>query len=89
VKHSDSNGLSNGNNGVSLNGNGTAEGTSPHHSEREDMKFWENDHFTDLRKRWEKGEIEEGEIALVRFEFYSLILMAVINLGTSFKKRLA
>jgi len=63
VKHPDSNGLSNGNNGVTLNGNGTAEGTSPHHSEREDMKFWENDHFTDLRKRWEKGEIEEGEIA--------------------------
>ena len=68
VKHPDSNGLSNGNssNGVAqTNGNGCAEGLSPHHSEREDMKFWENDHFRDLRKRWEKGEMEESEIALV------------------------
>lgn len=66
VKHPDSNGLSNGNssNGVAqTNGNGCAEGLSPHHSEREDMKFWENDHFRDLRTRWEKGEMEESEIA--------------------------
>ena len=63
-----SNGLSNGSNGTSNgNANGSGEGMSPHHSEREDMKFLENDHFRDLRKRWEKGEMEESEIALVTF----------------------
>ena len=55
VKHNpaESNGVTNGGEG----------GSQPHHSEREDMKFWENDHFRDLRKRWEKGEMDEGEIA--------------------------
>ena len=61
-QHPETNGLSNGtsnNNGVSNGGEGLS---LPHHSEREDMKFWENDHFRDLRKRWEKGEMEESEI---------------------------
>ena len=68
--------MSNGNNGVITNGNGSPESLSPHHSDREDMKFRENDHFKDLRKRWEKGEMEESEIALVTFSY--LLSLSVI-----------
>ena len=35
-------------------------------SDKEALKFWEKDHFSDLRKRWEHGDIlEDCEIALV------------------------